>query len=138
MFGFVCRHHKERPHYVVSSPAPRLLDGLTTLIEREAGGKVVSRARSLVEAAQRARQLRPEAIVIEVRAFDPTAAGILRNLRSAVPGISTVLICLGADASVRQLAREAGVTVLVDDLDTFNQFVPALKRLTNGQTQGVH
>ena len=128
----------DRPQYLVSSAVPLLQQGLAALIERETGGRVVGRARSVAEAAHQARRLRPEAAVIELRAFDGQAAAILRDLHNIAPGIRTIVICLNVNPVVRQLAAEAGVAVLIDTLDTFEQLIPALKRTPHPGQPVIH
>jgi two-component system nitrate/nitrite response regulator NarL len=79
-------------------------DGLRLLLEAESGLKVIGEARDGAEAVERARQLSPDILLLDLSMPNHPGLEALRDLGSCEPS-KTRVILLSADVSKRQIVE---------------------------------
>jgi DNA-binding NarL/FixJ family response regulator len=108
--------------------------GLRQLIEEEPNLRVVGEAGCAAEAVDRAKNLRPDVALLDVRLPDGDGVEVCRTLLSAIPGIKCLVFSGYADTRALEAARAAGASGFLLKGARASQFVSAIRNVTAGES----
>jgi DNA-binding NarL/FixJ family response regulator len=100
---------------------------LRAFLARQPGLQVVGEARSGREALERAAELLPDVVVMDVRMPDIDGADATRELRARHPEVRVVAVSAYAADEVVSRLRAAGASAVVAKDAAFEQLVPAIR-----------
>lgn len=111
---------------------PLLLDGLSALLA--AGGiEVAGTARDGLEALQKARELKPDIVVMDIQMPHCDGLSATRLLKAEMPWIKIVILTVTeTDEALYEAIRSGASGYLLKDLDG-NQFIDMLLNLGKGE-----
>jgi two-component system, NarL family, response regulator DevR len=84
--------------------------GLVSLLSRQSGYAVVGEAGGAVEAVERARALKPDIVIMDVRMPDGSGIEACRQIREELPGIRVIMLTSYADDEAVVTAVMAGAS----------------------------
>lgn len=117
---------------------PVVTHGVTLLLKAVGDIELVGSARNGREAIDRAEQLRPDVILLDLRLPDMLATEVIRRLRSSRPQARVLLFTAYADHAALPAALEEGVAgCLLKDVST-TDLASAIRRAHGGLTVMDH
>jgi two-component system response regulator DevR len=133
-----------RPHLAVSTQPPiRILIaddhevvriGLASLLDRQAGFRVVGEAASGNDAVRLARALRPDVVVMDIRMPDGSGTEACRAITSELPQTPVVMLTSYADEDALFEAIAAGASGYVLKRIGSDELVSAVRTVAGGQS----
>ena len=93
---------------VVADDEPRFIDLFHTLLDGAKDVSIVGEARNGTEAIQMAKDLLPDAMIIDMYMPDMNGLDVIRLIRVQLPAIRTVLVSSYWDRSYERLAASVG------------------------------
>ena len=106
-----------------------LLDAYAAWLEGRPGFTVAGRAHSCSEAVERAAELSPDVIVMDVSLPDASGLHATRLIKAEVDGPFVVLTTFHVNDTVRREARAAGADACVSKSKVTEQLVSEIERL---------
>lgn len=114
---------------------PAMAEKLGQLV-RARGLKVAGSAANPVEAIEAVRQLRPEAILVDVKLGESDCFDLLRRLEALHAGLPVLLTSSDPDATTDREARESGAVGFVPKTDLAKSDLDAYFGLGNRTEEG--
>jgi two-component system nitrate/nitrite response regulator NarL len=112
---------------------PVVVDGLAVLLRADASIEIVGAAATAREAAELARDMRPDVVLLDLRLPDGLGVDAIPVLRAAVPGVRIILFTAHAQHAGIEAALSAGVQgVLLKDAGV-PDVVDAIHRVMDGE-----
>ena len=107
-------------------------NGIKAMLESEADIKVVGEANNGSEALERARNLKPDIVVLDIRMPEMTGLEAAAKLRSFAPATKAVILSMhDSEDYVLQALAAGAYGYLLKDTDK-NEFIKALKQIHGG------
>jgi two-component system response regulator NreC len=104
-------------------------EGLRAMIEREPGWEVCGLAENGREAVALARQLKPDAIILDLKMPELNGLEAMKQIRQAIPETEIVVLSANESEEVIEQVFESGAKAYVRKAETGQLLVPALKSL---------
>ena len=108
-------------------------EGLTRLIDREDGLKIVAEAENGLEAVRLARELAPDLIVLDLRMPAMDGAAAAREILGFAPDAKILLLTSFATAAEVKVALDAGVLGAVVKDSTSETLIEAIRATARGE-----
>jgi len=108
-------------------------EGLTRLIDREEGLKIVAEAENGLEAVRLARELAPDLIVLDLRMPAMDGAAAAREILGFAPDAKILLLTSFATAAEVKVALDAGVLGAVVKDSTSETLIEAIRATARGE-----
>lgn len=115
---------------------PMVRRGLRMRLGLEPDVEVVGEARDGAEALARAKTLRPDAVLMDVRMPVMDGVEATAALRRALPGCVVVVLSLYDDAAIRARARSVGAAAFVPKHRAEETLLAAVRRATAASKLG--
>jgi len=114
---------------LIVDDSPQIRNMIKLWIESETNFQVCGEAGDGVEGIQKALQLKPDLIVLDL--FMPRLGGLetAKAIRSALPETPIILFTLYADSDVAERAREVGVNSVLSKMDQMDSLCSEVGRL---------
>ena len=111
-----------------------LRSGLRVLIDREPDMEVIAEAENGIEALQKARDLRPDVILLDVNMPEQDGLATLPDLVEALPDSRILMLTMHDDASYLQQALDAGAAGYVLKKAADTELLMAIRAVLRGET----
>ena len=108
--------------------------GLSALLDRQPGFRVVGQAESGREAIRLARQLRPDVVVLDIRMPDGSGTDACRAITAETPGTPVVMLTSYADEEALFDAISAGASGYVLKRIGSDELVNAIRTVAAGHS----
>jgi two-component system response regulator DevR len=108
--------------------------GLSALLDRQPGFRVVGQAGSGQEAIRLARALRPDVVVLDIRMPDGSGTDACRAITAEAPGTPVVMLTSYADEEALFEAISAGASGYVLKRIGSDELVSAIRTVAAGQS----
>jgi len=108
--------------------------GLVSLLDRQAGFRVVGEAGSGNEAVRLARALRPDVVVMDIRMPDGSGTDACRTITAELPGTPVVMLTSYADEEALFEAIAAGASGYVLKRIGSDELVNAIRTVADGRS----
>ena len=108
--------------------------GLSSLLDRQPGFRVVGQAASGQEAIKLARVLRPDVVVLDIRMPDGSGTDACRAITAEAPGTPVVMLTSYADEEALFDAISAGASGYVLKRIGSDELVSAIRTVAAGQS----
>jgi two-component system response regulator DevR len=108
--------------------------GLSALLDRQAGFRVVGQAGSGKEAIRLARMLRPDVVVMDIRMPDGSGTDACRVITAEAPDLPVVMLTSYADEEALFDAISAGASGYVLKRIGSDELVSAVRTVASGQS----
>jgi DNA-binding NarL/FixJ family response regulator len=99
---------------------------LRNLIEGHQGWKVCTEAGDGVQAVNRAKQFKPDLVILDLAMPDLNGFEAARQISEALPGVPILMLTLYASPQVEKEAERVGVTRVISK-STANMLVPSIE-----------
>jgi DNA-binding NarL/FixJ family response regulator len=106
---------------------------LATLVDRDAGMKVVAQAGTLEEARGRITPHGCDVVVLDMGLPDGVGSDLVAGLRGLCPGSAVLILSASLDEANITRAEEAGADELMDKFVELDDVIEAIRRLGAGQ-----
>ena len=108
---------------------------LALVLEREPGFEVVAQAGSLTEAYEVLKSLEqtPDGGVIDLTLPDGLGSDLIKDLRTANPDFSALVLTASLDRKEHAQAVEAGASGVLHKSADVGEIIDSMQRLTNGE-----
>jgi DNA-binding NarL/FixJ family response regulator len=116
---------------LVADDNDRIRAGVIGLLSSEGGWVVCGEARDGAEAIGKARELRPDVILVDVRMPGVTGLEVARVLRQEVPETKILIISQHDPGQLLPRAIAAGADASLDKARLATDLLPAIKRVCN-------
>jgi len=103
-------------------------EGITALLDGQPDLQVVAEARDGAEAAARARELRPDLILMDINMPEMDGIQATRTIRTELPRIPILGLSMHDDQSTTRAMLAAGATALVSKSDPAETLLVAIRR----------
>lgn len=107
--------------------------GVRALIEQQPGWVVVGEAATGREAAELARTLSPQVIVMDIAMPDLNGIEATRRIRSEQPGVHVLVLTMHETDAFVQQALDAGASGILLKADSSELLVPAINAVLDGR-----
>jgi DNA-binding NarL/FixJ family response regulator len=102
-------------------------------VETEAEFKVIAVAADGLEAIQKASELRPDVILIDVCLPGMSGIEVTRQIRQLSPGSKILFLSMHDDSQIIQAAFDGGASGYVLKWDSGGDLLPAIRAILRGQ-----
>lgn len=118
------------PRLLVADPSPVFRDSLRNLLRAEAPRwRIVGEAASGTEVLAGARDLEPDAVLLERCLGDDDGLRLLPELREACPAAAVLMISFDWEPAVRRVALERGASDTLLKQDVADHLVRTLREV---------
>jgi DNA-binding NarL/FixJ family response regulator len=93
---------------LIADDHPVVREGLISMLSREADFKVVGEAKDGVEAVNKAKELSPDVVLMDLRMPEMDGVEAMRQIRPAMPGIKFIILTTYSDDDYIFSGIEAG------------------------------
>jgi len=108
-------------------------DRLVALLSELEAVSVVGQAADAAEAMQRIRELRPDAVVLDIRLASGNGIDVLRAIKKERPDVLVIMLTLYPDPQYRESCMKAGASFFLDKFTGFDKIPEALKTCGSGR-----
>jgi len=115
---------------------PTMLQGLRSLLRSRADWAICGEAADGIEAVEKARELRPDAVLMDVSMARMDGWEAARAIRRDLPETKIILVSQNDPETVRQLAEEARADGYVGKAEVPRVLIPTIERIFNGRASG--
>ena len=100
-------------HVLVVDDSPLMRRMVCDLLESESGFKIVGEAENGREAIQKAKQLQPDLVILDLGMPVMNGLEAASAIKRAVPDVRVILFTLYSDPDVERTARSMGVDAVI-------------------------
>ncbi|HEY3304238.1 MAG TPA: response regulator transcription factor [Candidatus Binatia bacterium] len=113
--------------------SPIVRDRLVDMLSELEAVEVVGQSENAAEATQRIRELRPDAVVLDIRLASGNGIDVLRTIKKERPGVLVIMLTLYPDPQYRESCMKAGASFFLDKFTGFEKIPEALKTCRSGR-----
>ena len=113
---------------------PVVIGGVTMLVERTPWIQIAGSARTGHEAIERAQELQPDVVLLDLRLPDMLAPEVVRAIRARARRTAVVVFTAYPDHAALDAAREAGAAGLIVKDASRDDIVELIGRAANGDS----
>ena len=121
-----------RPRVLLVDDHPAMLVAVVRLLKADCD--IVGALTSGQAVLERARQLRPDVVVLDVNLGDASGLDVCPALVSAIPGVRVVILTALADPEIEQEAFRRGAAAFVSKWQMAEQLLTTILRLGDDRT----
>ena len=108
---------------------PLIRSALRTFLQRRAACRVCAEAVDGVDAIHKAREQKPDVVLLDLSMPNLSGAGAAAIIRKTVPNARIIVFTLYSGALGTRLAKTLGIDVIVDKSAGANGLTEALKKM---------
>jgi DNA-binding NarL/FixJ family response regulator len=108
-----------------------VLTGLRTILESQESWQVCGEATTGREAVEKAKQLKPDVVVMDFKLPEMNGVEATRQIRQSLPNTEVLILTMHESGTLAEEALAAGARGFVLKTDANNQLVAAVKKLAN-------
>lgn len=124
----------ESINILIADDHPVVREGLIAMLSREADFNVVGEAKDGVEAVSRAKELKPDVVLMDLRMPEMDGVEAMRQIRSAMPDIKFIILTTYSDDDYIFSGIEAGARAyLLKDAPREDLF-KAIRAVSRGES----
>ncbi len=124
----------ESINILIADDHPVVREGLIAMLSREADFNVVGEAKDGVEAVNRAKELKPDVVLMDLRMPEMDGVEAMRQIRSAMPDIKFIILTTYSDDDYIFSGIEAGARAyLLKDAPREDLF-KAIRAVSRGES----
>jgi DNA-binding NarL/FixJ family response regulator len=116
--------------------SPIVRERLVTLLSELEAVEVVGQSENAAEATQLIRELRPDAVVLDIRLASGSGIEVLRTIKKERPDVLVIMLTLYPDAQYRDSCMKAGASFFLDKFTGFDRIPEALNACRPGREAG--
>lgn len=113
--------------------SPIVRDRLVAMLSELEGVEVVGQAQDAVEATCLIRELRPDAVVLDIQLASGNGIDVLRTIKKERPDVLVIMLTLYPDLQYRESCMKAGASFFLDKATGFEKIPEALKTCGAGR-----
>jgi len=113
--------------------SPIVRDRLVDMLAELEGVAVVGQAAEAAEATRLIRELRPDAVVLDIRLASGNGIDVLRTIKKERPDVLVIMLTLYPDLQYRESCMKAGASFFLDKSTGFEKIPEALKTWKSGK-----
>ncbi|MGH7768399.1 MAG: response regulator [Candidatus Binatia bacterium] len=107
--------------------SPIVRERLVTLLSELEAVEVVGQSENAAEATRLIRELRPDAVVLDIRLASGNGIDVLRTIKKERPDVVVIMLTLYPDPQYRESCMKAGASFFLDKATGFEKISEALK-----------
>jgi DNA-binding NarL/FixJ family response regulator len=109
----------------IADDSPIVRDRLIAMLSEMEGVEVVGHAEDAVEAIRKIRELRPDAVVLDIRLANGSGIDVLKAIKMDRPEVLVIMLTLYPYAQYRESCLKAGASFFLDKASGFEE-IPEL------------
>ncbi len=109
----------------IADDSPIVRDRLIAMLSEMEGVEVVGHAEDAVEAIRKIRELRPDAVVLDIRLANGSGIDVLKAIKMDRPEVLVIMLTLYPYAQYRESCMKAGASFFLDKASGFEE-IPEL------------
>jgi DNA-binding NarL/FixJ family response regulator len=113
--------------------SPIVRDRLIDMLSELEAVEVVGQSENAAEATQMIRELRPDAVVLDIRLASGNGIDVLRTIKKERPHVLVIMLTLYPDPQYRESCMKAGASFFLDKFTGFEKIPEALKTCRSGR-----
>jgi DNA-binding NarL/FixJ family response regulator len=113
--------------------SPIVRDRLIDMLSELESVEIVGQAENAAEATQLIRELRPDAVVLDIRLASGNGIDVLRTIKKERPEVRVIMLTLYPDPQYRESCMKAGASFFLDKATGFEKIPEALKTCRSGR-----
>src|SRR5712664_535736 len=117
------------PGILIADDNPNIRLLLRTFIETQTAFKVCAEASSGVEAVEKAKELLPDVVLLDLAMPNLNGIEAASILKLSIPGVRLILFTMKVDGLGRSLASAIGIDFVLSKEESINKLVEHLKNL---------
>jgi DNA-binding NarL/FixJ family response regulator len=120
-------------HVLVVDDSPLMRRMVREVLESESGFKIVGEAQNGREAIRRAKQLKPDLVILDLGMPVMNGLEAAPALKRTLPEVRLILLTMYSDPEVEQTARSAGIDAVVPKDEALEHLVQTARQLVGGR-----
>ncbi len=109
----------------IADDSPIVRDRLIAMLSEMEGVEVVGHAEDAVEAIRKIRELRPDAVVLDIRLANGSGIDVLKAIKMDRPEVLVIMLTLYPYSQYRESCMKAGASFFLDKASGFEE-IPEL------------
>jgi DNA-binding NarL/FixJ family response regulator len=110
---------------------------LTTMLDELTGIEIVGQAENVAETISAIRNLKPDAVILDIRMPGGSGIDVLRNIKQNGVGPMVIILTNYPFPGYRQKCLNAGASFFLDKSTEFDQIPKLLERFQHGLEAGT-